>query len=35
MNSTEISLNKRHDDNVRFEERVSRNLYAAINHRKK
>ena len=35
MDSTEIALNKRDDDDIFFEERVLRNLYAATNHLKK
>ena len=32
MDSTEIALNKRNDDDISFKKRVSRNMYAAINH---
>ena len=36
MDSTETDLNKRdNDDDIFFEERVLRNLYAAINHHEK
>ena len=35
MDSIEFSLNKRDDDDIFSEERVSRNLYAVINHLEK